>query len=287
MAARAGRGEGRVVTLLTDFGTRDPYVGIVKGVLLRGAPELRAIVDLTHEVPPQDVATAAAHLARAWRCFPAGTIHVAVVDPGVGTERALLLAEREGQLFLAPDNGLLTPVLDGAPPQAVRALDVARVALPRASATFHGRDVLAPAAALLACGASPGELARPVATWVRLPAREARREGSGAVAGEVRWIDRFGNALTDVEAARWGLAPGACRVEVAGRSLVLVRTYAEARPGEALALIESDGWIELAVRQGSAAQALGLEPGTPVRVVPLPQGAPGGPGAPDGTGGAS
>ena len=261
------------MTLLTDFGGRDAYVGIMKGVLYARAPELRAVVDLTHEVPPQDVAAASFHLAHAWRFFPAGTVHVAVVDPGVGSERPILVARSGGHAFLAPDNGLLGPVLEqDAGDVEVRRLDVERFSLDRRSRTFHGRDVFAPAAASLAAGLDPAEAGAPADAWERgvFPRPSV---SAGAAAGVVISVDHFGNLVTNLGREHLHDLGGDSRgaaLEAAGRRIPLLGTYAEARPGELLALVDSYDLLEISVREGSAAAALGLGVGAPVQLVREP-----------------
>ena len=253
------------MTLLTDYGLDDAYVGAVKGVLYaRGGQGLR-IADLTHAVPPQDVQSAAFHLAHAWRFFPPGTVHVAVCDPGVGTERDVLAALFEGHAFLAPDNGLLGPVLgEGA---EVRALDVERFALPRKSRTFHGRDVFAPAAAALAGGLDPRAAGRPRADWRRAAFPAPEPDGEAWVA-TVLSVDRFGNLVGNVPAER--VSEGRWRAVVRDRRAPLLGTYGEGHPGELLALVDSYGLVELAVRDGSAARDLGLKPGDRFRLERVP-----------------
>jgi S-adenosylmethionine hydrolase len=252
----------RVVTLLTDFGLDDTYVGAMKGVLLRACPGVVA-VDLTHGVAPQAVLQAAWHLRCAWRYFPAGTVHVCVVDPGVGSSRRILAARDGGHAFLAPDNGLLGPVLS--PDATVAALDVERFALPERSATFHGRDVLAPAAAAIAGGLAPEEAGPEAGAWLRasLP---GTREEPGGLATEVLYADRFGNLVTPLPAERLTGGAASWSVEVCGVEMPIRRTYTEARPGECLALIGSCGSLEVSVREGDAARRLGAGPGTAVRV---------------------
>lgn len=193
-AARSG-----LITLLTDFGLSDSYVGQMKGVLWSEAPGLRAVIDLTHGIPAQAVAVGAFQLARAWACFPTGTVHVAVVDPGVGTQRPMLALVAEGHFFVAPDNGLLSGVLEQAS-QVVR-LEPARFARPNPAATFHGRDIFAPAAARLAAGAELGDLGAVVAATrcVTLPgfaAPSLAGLASGDLEVEVLFLDSFGNAIT-------------------------------------------------------------------------------------------
>lgn len=244
-----------VVTLTTDFGRVDPYVGIVQGVILARAPAAR-IVDLCHEIPPQDVARAAFFLAHAREYFPPGTVHVAVVDPGVGSARRILVAVDRGQAYLAPDNGLLAPVLSrGA---RVRELDAARFALPRASRTFHGRDVFAPAAAAIAGGLDPlaaGTGADLAFEHAELP--RARMDG-GQGEAEVLYADRYGNLVLSARAEDLGDDPSRWSVEARGRVVRVLGTYADAAPGEALALVDSFGSLEIAVRDGNANERLGI-----------------------------
>jgi S-adenosylmethionine hydrolase len=242
----------RIITLLTDFGTADGYVGEMKGVLLAGAPEA-TLVDITHEIPAQDVEAARLTLARVWRRFPPGTVHLVVVDPGVGTERAALAVASDERFLVGPDNGVLSPAL-----LIAGARVVALEAPPHASATFHGRDVFAPAAARLASGTSVESLGFAFAQPRIRRTPEPRRTGDGALLGEVISIDRFGNAITNLVGLRTGT------VEAAGLSLPLRRTYGEAPVGAPIAIVGSSGLIELAVRDGNAARTLRLTRGSAV-----------------------
>jgi len=247
-----------LVTLTTDFGLADPYVGIVHGVILGASPRAR-IVDLCHAIPPQDVARASFFLAHARAYFPPGTVHVAVVDPGVGSRRRILLAIDQGQAFLAPDNGLLGPVLSST--ARVRELDVARFALPRASRTFHGRDVFAPAAAALVNGLDAlGVGTGPALDFERTELPRAVVDGDTGEA-RVLFADRYGNVVLGVRAEDLGDDPSRWSVEVRGRSLRVLGTYADAAPREALALVDSFGSLEIAVRDGNAAETFGLGSG--------------------------
>jgi len=253
------------VTLLTDFGLSDTYVGVMKGVLARHHPRARA-VDLTHAVPPQDVRAAALHLASAWSWFPSGSVHVCVVDPGVGSGRRILVGEQAGHAFLAPDNGLLSGVLADSAPRY--ALDVEALGLGAVSRTFHGRDVFMPAAARLLRGRAPHELGPAVDDALRLEWPRPARDGSGWRA-RIVLADRFGNLRTCLTRAE--LAPERAQgwsAEVAGRALPVGGTYADVEPGQALTLVDSSGCWELAVRDGSARERLGLEPGAEVRFRP-------------------
>jgi hypothetical protein len=256
-----------VVTLTTDFGLQDPFVGVMKGRLVAAFPGIR-IIDLTHEIEAHWPAEAGFWLARSFRYFPAGTVHVAVVDPGVGSAREIAAVEADGHLFLAPDNGLLAAVLDAVPRASARHVSsvvLAQLGIQAPSATFHGRDIFAPLAANLAAGRlTPAELGPEttdlVPGWIEGPTVAA-----GQVTGTVVTIDRFGNLITNIESAHLtGLSYP--RVRVAGRELPLRRTYADVRPGDYLALVNSFGVLEVARAERSAAEGLGLARGAPVSV---------------------
>ncbi len=242
------------ITVLTDFGTADGYVAAMKGVLATGAPMAR-VDDAGHGLPRGDVAHAAWALHRYWGLYPAGTVHLVVVDPGVGTARRAVAVEADGRLGVAPDNGVLTMVLEEAERWRAVALEIP----PVASTTFHGRDVFAPAAARLAAGAALDDLGEPVDDLVMLPGRGASPER-----GVVRTVDRFGNLVTDLPGSAWRRG---AEVEIAGRSVPCAGTYGDVAPGELLALVGSDRTVEIAVRDGSAAAALGVGVGTSVRRV--------------------
>lgn len=244
-----------IVTLLTDYGTADAYVAEVKAAVLARAPQV-TLVDVTHEVPPGDVAAAAWLLARAAERFPPGTVHLAVVDPGVGTARRALAAEAGVQRFVAPDNGVLTWVLD-TPPRRVVSLPVPAAASP----TFHGRDVFAPAAARLALGHDLSELGAEIPDPVMLPRPSVGRSG-GRLVGQVVHVDRFGTLVTNLPGAR--VAAGAA-VRVGVYDLVLRSTFADVPSGDPVAFVGSGGTIEIAVRDGRADTVLGVTRGAEVR----------------------
>ncbi|HSA55064.1 MAG TPA: SAM-dependent chlorinase/fluorinase [Gemmatimonadaceae bacterium] len=245
-----------LITLLTDFGTADGYVGEMKGVLLSALPDA-TVVDVSHEIPPQDVELARLTVARYWRRFPAGTIHLAVVDPGVGSSRAALAVATEGRLLVGPDNGVLSPAL------LMPGVRVVALAVPAGAApTFHGRDVFAPAAAALARGAALESLGTPWPDPVVRRTPEPVREGNGALRGEVIAIDRFGNLVTNLAGVRGGV------VRIAGQVLPVRRTYGDAPPAALVALVGSSGLLEIAMRDGSAADALGLTRGATLHVAP-------------------
>jgi S-adenosylmethionine hydrolase len=246
-----------IITLLTDFGTADAYVAEMKAVLLGAAPDA-TLVDLTHAVSPGDARAAAYLIGRAWHRFPSGTVHLAVVDPGVGTTRAALAFGRGRQWFVGPDNGLFTRVLHDA--------EVEIVALPTpdgAAPTFHGRDLFAPAAAALAAGASLHTLGEPFAGMPhRLSYREPHYEGK-VIVGEVVYVDRFGTLVTNLTPE---LVPDYAVLEVEGLEIgPLRRTFGDVPTGGLLAYLGSGGEVEVAVRDGSAARRLGLGVGGRIR----------------------
>lgn len=241
-----------IITLLTDFGTADGYVAEMKGVLLSAVPEAN-VVDLSHDIPAQDVECARLAVARYWRRFPAGTVHLVVVDPGVGSARAPMAVSSDDRFLVGPDNGVLSPSLLAAGARVV-ALSVPIFA----ASTFHGRDVFAPAAAQLARGTPLDALGSLLVDPIIRRTPEAHRAGDGAVLGEVIAVDRFGNAISNLIAPRGG------RIEIAGRSMAIVRTYADVPVGELVALVGSSGFVEVAQRDGHAARTLGVARGTPV-----------------------
>jgi hypothetical protein len=257
-----------IITLTTDFGTRDAYVAEMKGVMLgiaatSGQPI--TLVDITHEVAAHDVTEGALALDAAVPFFPAGSIHLAVVDPGVGTERRGLVVRTERGLFVGPDNGLFTPFLEAAGRWEAWNLRADEYRLAAVSRTFHGRDIFAPAAAHLATGVPPERFGPPVQDPVRL-AWTTVRAVSGTVAGAVLHIDRFGNLVTSIRAETLEGVGRGLRIRLGGRPLPLVGTYGELQAGQAGALVGSSGRLEIAVREGSAAARFKARRGTPVVV---------------------
>ena len=263
-----------LVTLLTDFGTADYYVAAVRGTLLRLAPAAR-LVDLSHELPPGDVEGAADLLAAAAPTFPRGTVHLAVVDPGVGSERRILVLEHGGHRFVAPDNGLLTHLLAlGDGPPLVVSVERDELFLPSPGSTFHGRDRFAPVAAALVRGEEARALGDPINDPVRLPVEPPRREaldGRGTLLhGRVARIDRFGNLVTDLP-ADWipaGVRPSVELGEHTARRWVT--HYAELPPGEPGALVGSLGTVELSLPGESLAARWAVGRGAAVRIL-LPE----------------
>lgn len=249
-----------IIALTTDYGTSDGYVGAVKGVILGIAPQV-TIVDVTHDIVPQDVQHAGFVLWQLLPHFPAGTIHVAVVDPGVGTSRRILAVRCHGQVILAPDNGLLSWVLDEWPADELRSVTDERHMLPQHSATFHGRDIFAPVAAHLANGAAISKLGAEAGAWERLPLRLGAELEDGALKGAVVHVDHFGNLVTNIRREQLphvSLDSGQELVEVGGRIIRQVsKTFADAAGGELVAYFGSSGLLEVAVNGGSAARVLG------------------------------
>lgn len=258
-----------IVTFLSDFGQADWFVGVVHGVVAAICPAAR-MVDLSHQVAPGDVARGAFILEAAAPDFPPGTIHVAVIDPGVGTERRALGVRARGQVFVGPDNGVLEWALAD-PAAEVRVLANSQLFREPVSRTFHGRDVFAPVAAHLACGV-PIDAFGPRAEFpMRLP-RPAMRRDDGALLGRIMFVDRFGNALSNLTtadlAAAFPTAPDAALEVRIGSHLIrgLARSYGDAPMGTLVAIMGSSGRLEIAQVGGDAAARIGLGVGDPLRV---------------------
>ncbi len=261
----------RIITLTTDFGMRDGFVGTMKGVILGINPEAE-IVDITHEIAPQGVEQAAFIAAASARYFPPSAIHVVVVDPGVGSARRAIAMQKGETILVGPDNGVLSLLASGLKQggEEVQAVHLTRPQfwLPRVSNTFHGRDVFAPCAAQLSLGAPLEALGEPIADWVRLAPVLATQREDGAWVGRVRHSDRFGNLVTNItEEMLRGAAPPQIVVQLAGKTIVgLKPTYAEGAEGELMAVIGSNWDLEIVQRNGNAAEALGAAPGAEVVV---------------------
>ncbi len=258
-----------VITITTDFGHRGPFVGVMKGVIASRFRDA-LVIDVTHEVPAHWPPEAGFWMSRAWPYFPTGTVHLGIVDPGVGTERDILLASMSGQLFIAPDNGLLAPLL----PQAdkvwrLRLERLATLGVAAPSATFHGRDIFAPLAAEIAAGrAVAQDLGEEVSDWVPgwLEEPQVSRD---KVVGVIVTVDAFGNLISNIEQSMIAAMQNA-DVHFAGKHLRLQATYGRAAPGSYLALINSFGVLEIARAEGSAAEGLGTERGAPIIVYDRP-----------------
>ncbi|MGB1274680.1 MAG: SAM hydrolase/SAM-dependent halogenase family protein [Nannocystaceae bacterium] len=256
-----------VITLTTDFGHKGPFVATMKGMMLRHFPAAK-IIDLTHEIVVHWPAEAAFWLKHAYRFFPEGTVHAAVVDPGVGTERDLIAGLYQGHAFIAPDNGQLAPILGSAKAEAVHRIDLAGLAafgIHNPSATFHGRDIIAPLAAGLASGALSvrdlGPATREIVpSWVEEPVASSTR-----VTGVVITVDNFGNLFTNIDRHLVDKLKNPV-VHAGGHQISLRRTYADVEPGSYLALINSFDCLEIARAEQSAARGLGLSRGAPVIV---------------------
>jgi S-adenosylmethionine hydrolase len=255
-----------VIALLTDFGTSNHYAGTMKGVVLGICPDV-TLVDIAHDLPPHDVVAGAFELAAAYRYFPPGTIFLVVVDPGVGSARRALAAEAGEYRFVGPDNGVLSVALKDPPPRKVVELTERKYARPTISRTFEGRDRFAPAAAWLARGVALASLGRPLGDYQRLDLPDPVLTDIG-VAGTVIRVDRFGNAITNIDRRTFErAATGRVRV-IAGTHEIgrVVATYAEAEAGEPCALFGSTDHLEVAIAGGDASGRLGLSRGAPVTV---------------------
>jgi len=258
-----------IITLLTDFGCRDAYVGSMKGVILGRNPWVH-LVDLSHEVPPQDIVFGALVLQSAWRYFPPGTIHLAVVDPGVGSRRRLLAAAVAEHYLVGPDNGLFSLIFAATPPLTVVSLENRRYFLPQVSATFHGRDILAPAAAHLSLGVPLAELGPELRAPVPLDL-PAPQFSEAMVTGQVIAVDHFGNLIANIPYGQLQarLRGQSAQVWVADRQIPhWAGTYSDVPLGALLALEGSHGYLEIACREGHAATILGAGKGTMVQIFP-------------------
>jgi S-adenosyl-L-methionine hydrolase (adenosine-forming) len=256
-----------LITLLTDFGTRDAYVAGLKGVILSLNPEAN-LVDLSHEVPPQDVRAGALILAAAAPYFPPGAIHLAVVDPGVGSPRRAVAARCREQFWVGPDNGVFHLIFSRAPGLTLVSLENPAYFRPRVSATFHGRDIFAPVAAHLSLGVDLDHFGPRITDPVSLNFPEPGF-GPEAVRGEIIWVDRFGNLVSNIPAADLTAWLGQARLHLSLGSLRLqglARTYMETAPGEFLALEGSHGFLEIACTMDNAARRLQAGVGLAVEI---------------------
>ena len=255
-----------IVTLITDFGLQDPYAGQLKGMLLKGCRAAQ-IIDITHAVPSWDVLTGAITLHSSYLFFPAGTIHLVVVDPGVGSDRAIVAATGAGHFFIAPDNGLLSFLVEDGLIDEVYQVDTPQAIQSQVSPTFHGRDIMAPAAAALLQGKELQEIGCQTAVegLIRVQVPPFALVGN-TLHAQVQHIDHFGNIRTSVRIDQpyFHASRFAC-LDIGGKRITrLCRFYSEARPGELLALVDSSGYLEIAVCQGKASAALGSVPGDPI-----------------------
>jgi S-adenosylmethionine hydrolase len=263
-----------ILTLTTDFGASDHYVGAMKGVILGICPQAQ-IVDICHDVTPFQIAEGAYVIAQASDCFPKKTVHVVVVDPGVGTARRPILVEAAGQYFVGPDNGVLAMVYSRGK-HKVRLIANDRYFRQPVSATFHGRDIFAPVAAHVAAGIPPSRMGKPMEDYLRPEFAKPQRSGEHTWTGSILKIDRFGNVVTNFhvrdfpELRRQLAGESACHTNdlalTVGRRKIaaLAQNYAESRPGALFLIVGSSGYLEVSVNQGSAAKAMGCKAGEPV-----------------------
>ena len=260
----------RIITLTTDFGTSDAYVGTMKGVILGINPNVR-MVDLTHAIPPQDIHEAAFTIRSAYHYFPKGTIHTVVVDPGVGSDRQAIVCEIDGAFFVCPDNGVLSYLLQAIDDGAEHRMNAVAIQnpayhLPQISNTFHGRDIFAPVAAHLSRGVPLANIGPRVENLVQLPIPMSDISGN-TITGQMVKIDRFGNAITNISESALAGAISGYQIRVGTTRLThLNRAYAESAIGEPLAIIGSFGLLEIAINGGSAETCLGLKRGDVVEV---------------------
>ena len=256
-----------VITITTDFGHKGPFAAVMKGVIISRFHDAR-IVDLAHDIPAQWPPEAGFWVSRSYQYFPQGTVHLAIVDPGVGTERDILLVEYDGHYFMAPDNGLLARLLDTADDAMVFKLDLGaleRFDIPTPSRTFHGRDIFAPIAAELAAGrTTPAAIGIATDEWI--PAwLDEPDVVSNKISGVIVTVDAFGNLISNIDAE---LISGFSQpvVHIAGQDIEMRSTYGRAKPGDYLALINSFGVLEVAKAESSASEGLGIERGAPITV---------------------
>jgi S-adenosyl-L-methionine hydrolase (adenosine-forming) len=256
----------RLITFTTDFGLSDHFVGVMKGVVAGFAPTAR-VIDISHDVAPYNVTEAAFIIAEAWPYFPKRTIHVIVVDPGVGSARRPILAEAGGHFFVAPDNGVLSMVFDAAP-HKVRVISNPKFMRRDISRTFHGRDVFAPAAAHLAKGAQPVAFGKLIHDYIRAGIARPTRLGPASWRGTILKIDRFGNLITNFAASDFAGVNARPFEMRAGTQRVhrLALNYAETEAGDLFVIVGSSGYLEIAANQTSAASLLGCSAGAPVEL---------------------
>jgi hypothetical protein len=258
-----------LITLTTDFGLTDHYVGAMKGVILSICPRAH-IVDICHGLAAYEIGEAAFTVSQVYRCYPRGTVHVVVVDPGVGTARRPILAQAAGQSFIAPDNGVLSMIF-AREKHKVRVISETRYFRQPVSTTFHGRDIFAPVAAHLAGGAAPARFGKLIADYLRLDFDKPARTGRRTWTGLILKVDRFGNIVTNFSAEDFPDLDKRAFEMIAGprRIDVLARNYAERAPGEPFVILGSAGYYEISVSQSSAAKLLGCAQGAPLELVLL------------------
>jgi S-adenosylmethionine hydrolase len=263
--------ESRIVTFTTDFGLNDPFVGILHGVVMNLHRET-TIVDICHAVASYDVFDGAWTIAQSYRFFPPRTVHVVVVDPGVGSTRRPIIVETDDYIFVAPDNGVLSLVEARESKFLVRHITAERYFLQPVSQTFHGRDIFAPVAAWLSKGVAPAEFGPEISDYVRLPLPQVERVAENSLRGVVLKVDKFGNLITNISQqdapALFGSVNATVSILVSGQTITRVcQSYADGGEDEFFAIVGSSGYLEIAARQASAAEKLAAGAGTPVGVV--------------------
>ena len=263
--------ENRIVTFTTDFGLSDPFVGIMHGVVLSIHPET-TIVDLSHAVASYDLLDGAWTVSQGYRFFPPRTVHVVVVDPGVGSTRRPIIVETDRYIFVAPDNGVLSLVEEREPKFSVRHITAERYFLQPVSQTFHGRDVFAPVAGWLSKGVAPAEFGDPIDDYVRLPLPQVERIGQNSLRGAVLKVDKFGNLITNIgelhAPALFASELPPVSILIAGQTITRIcRSYSDGGDDEIFAIIGSSGYLEIAAKRASAAEQLAATVGTPVGIV--------------------
>ena len=262
----------RVITLLTDFGLKDHFVSAMKGVMLGVNPDLN-FVDITHSIPPQDIRSAAFTLSQTYPYFPPNTVHLAVVDPGVGSARKAIAVSAGNQFFVGPDNGILTYVLEGEADAVVYEITADHYFRKPVSSTFHGRDIFAPAAAWITRNISLFQIGPPLKNPVRLALPQVKRLNEKLLQAAILAVDHFGNLITNLKPedlpAYGKPSSGACKIVTPQKKEITSfrSTYAEGNEGELFVLPGSTGYLEIVMRNGSAASSLGLSSGSIIGVV--------------------
>ena len=261
-----------IITLTTDFGVNDHFIGAVKGVILSTAPDA-CIVDISHAVQPFDILDGALTISQAYNYFPSGTVHMVIVDPGVGTARRPITLTGDRHHFVSPDNGVLSLVYEREERLSVRHITAEHYFLPSVSNTFHARDIFAPVAAYLAKGVDPSRFGEEITDYARFAAPRPKPVDAQTLKGVVLKVDRFGNLITNITAQDapklFEATPPGFKIAVGTKGTVtrICSSYAEGKPGEAFGILGSMGFLEIAANRGSAAQLLGVGKGAEVNLV--------------------
>ena len=256
-----------IISLLTDFGSSDHYVGAMKGVILGICPDAQ-LVDISHEITPYAITEGAFTLSQAWTCFPAGTIHLVVVDPGVGSSRRPILVEAAGHYFVGPDNGGFTMVYEAVPEYNVREITASRYFGQPVSRTFHGRDIFSPVAAHVGSGVAASEFGDPIKDFQQLTLAEPIQTAPNTWQGRILKIDRFGNVITNFSSKTWlRLATGPFELRIGTTRVTrMAATYVEAPLQNLFFIIGSSGFLEISLNQGSAAKSTAARAGDAIEL---------------------